>query len=562
MTGGLMQIVTYGTQDLFLTGAPQITFFKIVYRRYTNFSIEPMRQSFDGIIDFDRKVSATFSKNGDLVHKAYLNIQLPDVNIVKENYDPNAATEYQIRGGEVENRLNIFNAFMVINTEAYRRAFAKYNPYRNSETVETEANFMINSVIDTFTEKDPYGIISTTTRIMVGDDVLFNQVSLLVVVNNLKTTYLTQDKFITHDAIQAGMDAAVALNKEYYDAFVEVMIQTRDLENKYAQFAWVKKLGHAIVDTIDVFIGGQKIDRHYGDWLNIWYELNKNYYQQDNYNKMIGDVDILTSFDREKKPTYELSIPLQFWFCRHSGLALPLVALQYHDVQMEVKFRRVIDCCYIDETATLFDKIKMVDAYLSLDYIYLDSDERKRFAQSNHEYLIEQLQLYDFDVTKVPAYKARVFFEHPVKEMIWTYQLKDFYDINYSENVENWWHLYAMYVDDYNEPYLNPIKNAMINFNGAIRMIKMEGNYFNYVQPLEKHSSTPADGINVYSFSFKPEEQQPSGSCDMSRLENVELAVEFEDDAIVDNGGKLRIYATNYNILRIFSGFAGLAYAS
>jgi hypothetical protein len=561
MAGGLLQIINFSATDLFITGNPQITFFKAIYRRYTNFAIEAIRMNFNGITDFGRDITCKLEKLGDLVHKTYLNIVLPEVNILKTNYDPNAATPYDLYGENIEFELTTFTAFMNINTAAYRAALSTYNPYRNSETVETEAQFMVNSVITTFETMDPDGTITELARSVVNNDAYFSIMNLLDIVNDLSDQNVILDKTVVHDAIVDGMDVAIEQNRIYYFKYIGILKQTADAVNKYSKFAWVRKLGHAILEKNELMIGGNKIDAQSGDWNNIWCELSNSVYQTMSYNRMIGDVSELTSYDRNKKPSYELSVPLQFWFCRHSGLSLPLVALQYHDVVFNIKLRPLNACCFIEPTSTLFGKITLQDAYLLVDYIFLDSDERKKFAQSAHEYLIEQIQLDEFLLEPIKNFEARLSLVHPCKELIWVYQMNKFVNTNYDENAENFWYAYGLDTTIEGEPVGNPIDSVKIVFNGTTRQDTLPGSYYNYVQPYEKHNRTPSDGINVYSFALRPEEHQPSGSCDLSLIDKISLYITFNDAVTVEtSGGSFRVYALNYNILRIFSGVAGLAY--
>jgi hypothetical protein len=248
MAGGLMQLVAYGAQDVYLTGNPQITFFKVVYRRHTNFSMECIEQTMTGNPDFGRRVSVTVLRNGDLATKLYLKVT-------------------------------------------------------------------VDAVIDaTFTGK----------------------------------------------------------------------------------FAWVRRLGHALVNNIEVEIGGSQIDKHYGTWMDIWYELTHTYEQERGYKEMIGDVSELTELKTKRTDgtftdQFTMFIPLQFWFCRNPGLALPLIALQYHEVRLNIEFNQ---SAHLGVYTHGFDTrlLTVHDAILLVDYIYLDTEERRRFAQVGHEYLIEQLQ--------------------------------------------------------------------------------------------------------------------------------------------------------------------------
>lgn len=198
----------------------------------------------------------------------------------------------------------------------------------------------------------------------------------------------------------------------------------------HVEFAWVRRLGHAIIDEMELEIGGSQIDKQYGNWLNIWYELSHEVGHEYGYAKMIGDVPELTSISTLSwdvpentllKPAYTMYVPMQFYFCRNNGLALPLIALQYHQVKIYLKFRQA-DQCYIASEAfkSGAETFELDDASLYVDYVYLDTEERRRFAQVSHEYLIEQLQFTgEESIGNSNSAKYKLNFNHPCKALYW-----------------------------------------------------------------------------------------------------------------------------------------------
>merc|ERR1712054_395351 len=238
MGGGLMQLVAYGAQDVYLTGNPQITFWKVTYRRYTNFSMESIEQTFNGQADFGRRVTCTISRNGDLAYRTYLQITLPEIG-------------------------------QSLNSSG----------------------------------------------------------------------------------------------------------------NVYAR--WLDSPGEQLISQVEVEIGGQRIDRQYGDWMHIWNQLTLSKEQERGYNKMIGNTTQLTyicdpnfaavdgpcSADgvrqvcapRNALPETTLYVPLQFWYCRNPGLALPLIALQYHEVKINLDIRNIGECLWA--VGSLEGGSKVDDAY-------------------------------------------------------------------------------------------------------------------------------------------------------------------------------------------------------
>lgn len=597
MGGGLMQLVAYGAQDVYLTGNPQITLFKVVYRRHTNFAVECIELSMETAKP-SGKPQVQILRNGDLATKTVFRVTLPDLTPT------------------------------------------------NAET---------------------------------------------------------------------GFDGKVA---------------------------WVRRLGHALISYVEIQIGGAPIDKHWGVWLDVWYELTHPEGQERGYRAMIGDVEQLTTLQDSIEGGYNLFIPLQFWFCRNYGLALPLIALQYHDVRLNFDLED-LDKLYVytrgTKRAPAFSGLQYTSAGVLIDYVYLDSEERRRFAQVGHEYLIEQLQsdgeqqLSSQTSTTAPSVQSFTLnFNHPCKEFVWVHKLGAFngsagvdggWFLAYSNRQEyeigNWdlalqeaannlarsmisvtsdywtasdkdvekltdfspvatplvvevigdttfkfmcvntesvgtdmqsvWILknpvtqgsvnlasalvdvaveldFADFADNHYpavsvvvvehtmsllnvsiplvtgystgfadrrvaedtsmdvhvvQPHNygvcldgtgNVVLDGLLVLNGHDRFSRREGNYFNYVQPYQHHTRTPADGVNVYCFALHPEQHQPTGTANMSRIDNTKLNYRTQDPfrnspstlapLNYSVGTSVWIFATNYNVLRVMSGMAGLAYSN
>ena len=487
-----MQLVAYGAQDIYLTANPQITFFKQLYRRHSNFAMESIEQTFNGVANFGKRVTCTIARNGDLITRVYLQVTLPSVS--------------------------------------------------------------------------------------------------------------SQD-------VSAG---------------------------SCSQFSWIPFVGQYLISSVELEIGGQRIDKHYGHWLHVWNELTLPTGKARDYLSMVngfggvaldagGDTcnscsvettasnkcvqglavaklasfgvdatvceanNIATAIPSELDnplvnslltenhvsdclPETTLYIPLEFWFNRHTGLALPLIALQYHEVKINLEIndvRNLVNAVGNSSTpATATSQVQafvntintkgLVAASLYVDYIYLDTEERRRFAQVAHEYLIEQLQYTGEESVTSSSNKIQMSFNHPCKELIFTVQNPSYIDCT-SQTNQPW-----NYADVQGG---NPIVTAKIQLNGHDRFTERLGDYFNKVQPYQHHTASPSTGINVYSFALKPEELQPSGTCNFSRIDNAVLQLTLTPSAVGSgNGGNssanVRIYATNYNVLRIMSGMGGLAYSN
>ena len=306
-----------------------------------------------------------------------------------------------------------------------------------------------------------------------------------------------------------------------------------------------------MIDYVNIEIGGQEIDRHYGEWLTIWNELTQTAEKEDGYNVLIGNTSALTTAAASINSSV-LYVPLQFWFCRNAGLALPLIALQYHEVKFNISFRAASDC-YVtsDGSALTGGTPQLGDTSLWIDYIYLDTDERRQFAQVQHEYLIEQLQYTGAESYSNTSVKSKLSLNHPCKELVWVLQK----DSNVASNVNRW--------TDFTSgasPYAGTdvLVSAKLQLNGHDRFDERDARYFNVVQPYQHHTRCPATGIYVYSFALNPEQHQPSGTVNMSRIDNATLLLTLASNASC----QLHTYATNYNVLRIMAGMGGLAYSN
>ena len=451
-----MQLVAYGAQDVYLTGNPQITFFKVVYRRHTNFSREVIEQTFSGTAAAGKQISVTISRNGDLVHKLY---------------------------------------------------------------VETKA---------------------TTSA-----------------------------------------SGTVAAN-----------------------------LGHSMFNEIELEIGGQTIDRIWGHWMEVWARLTvpnetgvvaplngsgqptraiikggtdeftfpsgtnlsgttadggSSYFPITRYQQMAGGAGVCTgkwlnsaSAVMNTQPIPPLSVPLPFWFCRNAGNALPLIALQYHEVKLKIQFSNRL--------------IAAMDPQVWAEYIYLDTSERRRFAQGSHEYLIEQLQRVEQNLKQGSTETMDLNFNHPVKELVFASAFTSSNTVGLNGHLPGW-------ADAGTQVTLK--LNGHDRFNAQRRFdyfsrtqiyehhtgpgnlyLAAEGAPFGSASDVSLGSAAPKyDQIGVYSFALKPEEHQPSGTCNFSRIDSTRLTF----SGVKAHGTEtvpMTVYAVNYNVLRIMSGMGGLAYSN
>lgn len=346
-----------------------------------------------------------------------------------------------------------------------------------------------------------------------------------------------------------------------------------------ARFAWIRKLGHYIIDFIRVRIGDQVIDKHYGEWLEIWHEETKHIKKEPGYRTLIGDIPILTTFDRCEKPAYKLMIPMQFWFNKFPGLSFPLIHLLYSDLSLDIKLRDLDSVSY-REGFTRFVRQPKLKCYLMAEYIYLDADERRRLATGRLEYLIDTVQ-HDVSGTVLAAdircdgvLERKFYFQNPIMSLYWVLQNENF--VNGSMHVINdekgdpvvvvngvrKYHVYAYDEDE----RINPVKAAKLMFDGRDREEFKDIVFYEQVMPFERHHASPSTGINCYSFSLNPEVSiQPMGTANFSELEEAAIVVRMHRDVVKDmmcNCVCLRwgIYGLGYNVLRFASGMAGLMF--
>ena len=544
MAGGLIQIITYGAQDVYLTNNPHITFFKIVYRRHTDFSFEVYEHPILNNIKFGSKNAIILPRNGDLITNMYLKI-----------------------------------------------------------------------VIDSVTP------------------------------------------------------------------------------NPGSKFAWTRRLGFAILQSIEVEMGGVTMDKHLGVWLDIWYELTHHDKNAKGFLRMIGDVPEMTEYNDEPKPEYTLYIPFQFWFNRYTGLALPLISIQYHDIMFRIELSDVSKLIVTNSSFNQHDSLRILNMGLVVDYVYLDNTERKHFALNDHEYLIEQVQFNEERHGNNEINRYGLHFNHPTKELFWlmrhgnyitnkkflcyTHEDKwnnairkcaidilgnsiillndsdssptpgvwekfepgtDSTTINGKISVKNdsgdkalWVNTSSLLIETYNitdkitgtlhvlddndntitmmnvsstitvrdisipvefmtdtridnddvcvnqfsnygiliDGSKNPISYAKLEFNRHNRFDKRSGNFFNYVQPELYHSNSPKDGINIYCFCVNPEIHQPTGTANFSKIEHITLTLWLKDSTkfeglpdinITNLENIVYVFAFSYNILRVNHGLTGISY--
>ena len=519
-----------------------------------------MEEEFTGNVDFGEEISCTLPKVGDLVHKVYLKVDIPKVDIsVSRTSDEQLNTYLTAKNTAYTNYTN-FETYSGYILGAYRVIYEELQPE------DTTAEDIYDAVESYFEGIDYETYTTSRTNITKNSYKTATDIRVKIQAIYDSTEYTDAEKKTEiEETNEQVKNSIISIHGTYYTAYLTALENYNNEYDEHIYFSWIHKLGYYIINNTVVEIGGYQIDKQYGEWLNIWNELARNAELDDINNKMIGDISSLTTYDKTTKSAYSLYVPLQFWFCRHNGLSLPLVALRYNDAVIKVTFNELERCClysYDNSNNDLEDYIYITNASLYVDYVYLDTDERKKFAESTHEYLIEQLQYEEFTDNIFAETSVSIEFSHPCKELIWTVIAnKDITTNNYP---------YRYYYTDTSSSvtsYKNPILSASIEMNGYKRIDTQDGKYYNYVQPYQHHSNTPSAGINVYSFAIYPEEHQPSGSCNMSKISYVILQLTFLDDYVTDvvttnsDTFTIKVYSINYNVLRVMRGMGGLAFA-
>ena len=342
------------------------------------------------------------------------------------------------------------------------------------------------------------------------------------------------------------------------------------------EYYWVNSVGHAILKIIDIEIGGVIIDRQYGLWMEIWGELTTPAGKKAGYNSMIGKSDHPVNLDNGG--ALDLYVPIYFWFCRNVGLSLPLIAIQSQEVRINVTFRQYQELIISTTGVPIItnnNPVEITQTWFDIDYIFLEDDERKVFAKNNHQYLIEQLQVYATSLTsnglrqdptdpnkmtRIPDLNQNILldFNHPVKELYWVIQNSTVLSV-YPYGGNEWYNFSTQSYKNGKVNGTDPMIRGKLIFEGQELFNTKDAKFFRTVVPYQRHTNVPNNFIYVYSFSLNTEEFQPSGACNFSRIDSQMLYLEISDQLI---DPIITIFASNYNILNIASGMAGLEYSS
>jgi hypothetical protein len=331
-----------------------------------------------------------------------------------------------------------------------------------------------------------------------------------------------------------------------------------DNEN-LVEYYWVNSVGHSIIKIIDIEIGGVVIDRQYGLWMEIWTELIVPFNKKNGFYDMIGKSDNPINFENQNE--LDLYIPFQFWFCKNIGSALPLVSIQSQEVRFNITFRKYEELI-ISSTGAIFkqnNQLKIIQTHLDVDYIFLEEEERKMFVKNDHKYLIQQLQVYATSLSSNSLKEnVQLNFNHPVKELFWVIQNKSVLS-TYPYGGNEWFNFSTQSYKNGKINGSDTMIRGQLTFEGNELFDMREAKYFRTIVPYKHHTNIPNNFIYMYSFSNNPEEFQPSGSCNFSRIDNQILYLEVSDELIEP---MITVFAVNYNILNISNGMTGIEYSN
>jgi hypothetical protein len=440
MTGSLIQIAAYGIHDIYLIGNPQITFFKTVYMRHTNFSMEYLEEQLLGVHNFGGNLSCNLSKAGDLLYKLYLKITLPSVSIQSSNMYNNIKDVVNYNNLYISyNKINLFidkiNYYLIQNLyELLNISNINYTEINSKyELLKKQINYIniLNQIQDIdiiFNEKFyiPLNPDNPLYSKIIDYDININLATYLNIDKYYKT--YVNSNIMSKDIntyLQQFLDRYSLLLKTFkINIFNQLLFykKTNDISNRNnIYFGWVENIGHQIINKIEIEIGGKVIDFTDGVRMNIQYQLTNKILHDETFNKLIGNISDLTDFNYNPKSEYTLFIPIEFWFSKYSGISLPLIFLRYHDVKINIKLNDLVNCCYfekIDDITIENEIILASNVSLIANYIYLENDERKKFAQLEHEYLIDQTQKIDIN-TNTNIFNFQLSFFNPVKQLFW-----------------------------------------------------------------------------------------------------------------------------------------------
>lgn len=494
MTGGIMQLVAKGVENLYLTDDPQVTFFKIVYRRHTNFSIESIPQYFNTTPNFSTKVSCLITKNGDLINKVYLVVALPSISTLSNN--------------------------IVVR-------WVNYIGYALLKNIELEIG---GQVIET----------------LYGDWLyIYNQLNKTNNDSGLDKMIGNIDELIRYDS-----------SKESYLLYIPIPL-------------WFSRYVHSSLPIIALQHSDVKINIEFSDIANCIitgpthyiylkdsiclfepYELimvdNSNYIVFVNFNQATSKMGYIKA---DPNATLKINSVLVGMESKYQSMVYDPSSKIFPSILVN---NEILNLTKSNTAFRELYNLSLADAYLYVDYVYLDNVERVKFARSDHEYLIDVCQFDNDKIIYNSTNKIKIGYSFPTKEIFVRAQLSYMTNTFYNDPFN--------YTNSLNKSVgKSLIKKILLKLNGFNREIDYDKNFYTYIQALQHHNTIPPLGLFMYSFSLTPFDYQPAGSANLSKIDDISIDITVEPISYA-NPANVRIYAFSYNVLRIIDGVAGLAF--
>lgn len=514
-----MALALYGAADVVLTGSPQVTFFRHVWRRAAPFALESIENAFAGQpADFGRKASCQISRQGDAVTHVWLQVTLPNLDEALVN-NPQAATALQPfivsarRTSRTSARVRIRHPAADTSYQQYRVTFSPTGSTGGGEvTVTTSPSDPLVAAASGLEDAGTYDVVAT--------------------------------------GLKDGGSGEGGSDSEPSPAAPLIALK------------YTNGIGWAMCRMATLEIGGVTIDRYHTEWLDVWNEVALKDEKRHALTEMVGLYPEFDMYDDSKSTSGgggTLYVPIPFYFSKAIGLALPLIALSFHDVRIQLEFRELNYLVKSDvPISSLIDvssnKPPSCDCRMFAQYAYMDVEERRKFSSLPSEYLLEQTQEQEVPVARAdgPTFKISLPFSHPVKEIFFHY-------LDYESSYEG----DAVNGNDYFNYGLpggaagDPFDTVLLQINGHPRQSERPASFYRLMVPFQCHTRVPRKKVYNFSFSLDPESTQPSGSTNFSRVDSAHLVVKL--NPAIDRG-RVRVYAVNYNVARVASGLLGLAF--
>jgi len=512
-SGVVTQMIALGAMDAYIVKGASVTFFRFRYARHTNFAFESVAQTFQSMPQFGSTSQILLQRAGDLIYYMYVVIDLPGIRACRPGTQSNPDSFDDTECGVVPQ-------------------FTQFPAYYNAPDPQTGAS------------------IPTCYAPEQADDNYFTSAGGCFV-------DLADNPSLQQEAYNLGL--ADWRLRNYGAAYNPAIDEQTDICSVPAGCFqpdieapvwchWSNAIGQLLVKRARLVVGGHETDTLYSDFLYMWEELSGKAGKR--LREMIGKRRSRKQLIRDARQAQRLYVPLPFWFTQTSGNALPLCTLQFHGVQVTIQWESLDNVIVKSSTDIQVNKVEGggsinssdLQAWLDTTYVYLDIEERNRFAMANFDQLITQVQ-HTSAIANSDQVDISVRFNHPIIELIWAVRRKS------NERLNNHFNYTGI-------KGLDPVVDVELRLNNMTRLAGKEGRYYRLVQPYQHHSSIPKSHIYCYSFALYPEEPQPSGACNMSRIDNVDMNFHLQE-GLGSEGATIILFGRNWNIMRFTEGLGG-----